>query len=171
MLESNEAAAVSDRFATLSRRHPIVIALYLLALPIPFCGFAALDYWHHRSGYPLLSDADATLIVLCVGVTTATLHGAGFVCAAAGLAGLRRTAPEQRTAGVFAGIPALLLHAFFFVFFSQAFSTLADMIKRPNQAMQLTASKPAVYAWSVCRRQRSLRGMHRGLSAADLVSR
>ena len=31
-----------------------------------------------------------------------------------------------------------------------------------NQAMQLTASKPAVYAWSVCRRERTLRGMHTG---------
>jgi hypothetical protein len=40
-----------------------------------------------------------------------------------------------------------------------------------NQAMQLTASKPAVYASSVCRRERMLRGMHRGLAAADLVSR
>ena len=43
--------------------------------------------------------------------------------------------------------------------------------KTPNQAMQLTASKPAVYAWSVCRRERMLRFMHRGLAAADLVSR
>ena len=43
--------------------------------------------------------------------------------------------------------------------------------KRPNQAMQLTASKPDVQAWSVCRRHRMLRGMHRGLAAADLVSR
>ena len=42
---------------------------------------------------------------------------------------------------------------------------------RPNQAMQLTASKPDVHAWSVCRRKRMLRGMHRGLAAADLVSR
>ncbi len=41
----------------------------------------------------------------------------------------------------------------------------------PNQAMQLTASKPAIYAWSVCRRDRMLRGMHSGLAAADLVSR
>jgi hypothetical protein len=40
-----------------------------------------------------------------------------------------------------------------------------------NQAMQLTASKPAVYPWSVCRRSRMLRFMHRGLAAADLVSR
>ena len=40
-----------------------------------------------------------------------------------------------------------------------------------NQAMQLTASKSAVYAWSVCRRERLLRGMHRGLAAADLVTR
>ncbi len=39
------------------------------------------------------------------------------------------------------------------------------------KAMQLTASKPVVYAWSVCRRERILRGMHRGLAAADLVSR
>ena len=43
--------------------------------------------------------------------------------------------------------------------------------KRPNQAMQLTASKRAVYASSVCRRKRMLRGMHSGLAAADLVSR
>ncbi len=40
-----------------------------------------------------------------------------------------------------------------------------------NQAMQLTASKPVVYAWSVCRRRSMLRDMHRGLAAADLVSR
>ena len=40
-----------------------------------------------------------------------------------------------------------------------------------NQAMQLTASKLAVRAWSVCRRERMLRGMDRGLAAADLVSR
>ena len=41
----------------------------------------------------------------------------------------------------------------------------------PNQAMQLTASKPAIYTWSVCRRERMLHGMHIGLAAADLVSR
>ena len=40
-----------------------------------------------------------------------------------------------------------------------------------NQAMQLTASEPAIYARSVCRRERMLRGMHSGLAAADLVSR
>ena len=43
--------------------------------------------------------------------------------------------------------------------------------KTSNQAMQLTASKLVVYASSVCRRARMLRGMHRGLAAADLVSR
>ena len=43
--------------------------------------------------------------------------------------------------------------------------------QRSNQAMQLTASKPDVYAGSVCRRDRMLRGMHRGLAAADLVAR
>jgi hypothetical protein len=37
--------------------------------------------------------------------------------------------------------------------------------------MQLTASKPDVYGWSVCRRERILRRMHIGLAAADLVSR
>jgi hypothetical protein len=42
---------------------------------------------------------------------------------------------------------------------------------RPNQAMQLTASKPAIYAFTACRRARMLRGMPRGLAAADLVSR
>ena len=31
--------------------------------------------------------------------------------------------------------------------------------KRPNRAMQLTASKLAVYGWSVCRRERMLRGL------------
>ena len=41
----------------------------------------------------------------------------------------------------------------------------------PNQAMQLTASKPDVRAWRVCRRERILRAVHRGLAAADLVSR
>ena len=34
--------------------------------------------------------------------------------------------------------------------------------------MQLTASKPALYAFSVCRCARMLRRMHRGLAAADL---
>ena len=43
--------------------------------------------------------------------------------------------------------------------------------QRPNQAMQLTASKPDVYAWSACRREHMLPAMHRGLAAADLVSR
>ena len=43
--------------------------------------------------------------------------------------------------------------------------------ERPNQAMQLTASKPAIYAWSVCLRARTLRGMHSGLAAADLLAR
>lgn len=68
-------------------------------------------------------------------------------------------------------------------------------MKGPNQAMQLTASngaagvratwtgkpervsvadatgiEPAVYAASVCRRERKLRGMHSGPAAADLVS-
>ena len=33
--------------------------------------------------------------------------------------------------------------------------------------MQLTASKPAVYAGGVCRRERMLRFMHSGLAAAD----
>ena len=37
--------------------------------------------------------------------------------------------------------------------------------------MQLTASKPDVYAWSVCRRERMLRGVRRGLAAADFVAR
>ena len=45
------------------------------------------------------------------------------------------------------------------------------MINRPNQAMQLTASKPAIYAGGFCRRERMVRGMHSGLAAADLVSR
>ena len=43
--------------------------------------------------------------------------------------------------------------------------------QRPNQAMQLTASKPAVYASGVCRRERMLRFMRRGLAAADLSAR
>ena len=37
--------------------------------------------------------------------------------------------------------------------------------------MQLTASKPDVYAWSVCRRPSMLRFMRRGLAAADLLAR
>ena len=44
-------------------------------------------------------------------------------------------------------------------------------VKKPNQAMQLTASKLVVYASSVCRRARMLRDMPRELAAADLVSR
>ena len=45
------------------------------------------------------------------------------------------------------------------------------MHQRPNQAMQLTASKLAIYASRACRRGRMLRGMRRGLAAADLVAR
>ena len=41
----------------------------------------------------------------------------------------------------------------------------------PNQAMQLTASKPDVYAFCGCRQGRMLRFMANGLAAADLVSR
>ena len=37
--------------------------------------------------------------------------------------------------------------------------------------MQLTASKPAIYASRDCRGERMLRPMHSGLAAADLVSR
>jgi hypothetical protein len=43
--------------------------------------------------------------------------------------------------------------------------------KTSNQAMQLIASKPDVYAWSLCRRKRILPGMHSGLAAADFVFR
>ena len=43
--------------------------------------------------------------------------------------------------------------------------------ERSNQAMQLTASNPADCAWSVCRREHTLRGMRRGLAAADLLAR
>ena len=43
--------------------------------------------------------------------------------------------------------------------------------KRPNQAMQLTASKSAIYTSRVCPRASMLRGMHRGLATADVVSR
>ena len=42
---------------------------------------------------------------------------------------------------------------------------------KSNQAMQLTASKPDVYAGDVCQRELMPRGMHSGLAAADLVSR
>jgi hypothetical protein len=45
------------------------------------------------------------------------------------------------------------------------------MMTRPNQAMQLTASKPDIRGWSVCRRKRMRRAMHIGLAAAALVSR
>ena len=55
------------------------------------------------------------------------------------------------------------------------YSDIADWLRQhrqaSHQAMQLTASKLDVHAWSVCRRKRMLRGMHRGLAAADLVSR
>ena len=50
-------------------------------------------------------------------------------------------------------------------------SSTAFISPRPNQAMQLTASKLGVHAWSICHRERILRCMHRGLAAADLVSR
>ena len=42
---------------------------------------------------------------------------------------------------------------------------------RPNQAMQLTASKFDVYASMSAVASVCMRGMHRGLAAADLVSR
>ncbi len=45
------------------------------------------------------------------------------------------------------------------------------MTTQPNQAMQLTASKPAIYAVRACRRECILRRMRWGLAAADLVSR
>lgn len=55
-------------------------------------------------------------------------------------------------------------------FFGASSSSQATLsANASNQAMQLTASKPVVYAWSVCRRERMLRGMRRGLAAADLV--
>jgi hypothetical protein len=40
-----------------------------------------------------------------------------------------------------------------------------------NQGMELTASKPVVYGIRVWHRERTLRFMHRGLAAADPVSR
>jgi hypothetical protein len=49
--------------------------------------------------------------------------------------------------------------------------TTPTMTKPSNQAMQLTASKPAIYAVRGCHRERLLRSMHKGLAAADLVSR
>ena len=57
----------------------------------------------------------------------------------------------------------------FFRFYMQHLTAAAT--PRPNQAMQLTASKPDVHAWSACRRARMLRSMHRGPAAADLVTR
>ena len=42
---------------------------------------------------------------------------------------------------------------------------------RSNQAMQLTASNPDVYAVGVFRRASMLRFAYSGLAAADLVSR
>jgi hypothetical protein len=45
--------------------------------------------------------------------------------------------------------------------------TIMRTPKPPNQAMQLTASKPDVGAWSDCPRERLLRFMHSGLAAAD----
>jgi hypothetical protein len=50
-------------------------------------------------------------------------------------------------------------------------SALSSCDEPSNQAMQLTASKPDVHAWSVCRRARMLCGMHGGLAAADLLAR
>jgi hypothetical protein len=50
-------------------------------------------------------------------------------------------------------------------------ATQAGAANTPNPAMQLTASKPDVYAFSVCRRAFMLHAMHRALAAAHLVSR
>ena len=41
----------------------------------------------------------------------------------------------------------------------------------PNQAMQLTASKPVVHAWGVCHQRSASMARGIGLAAADLVSR
>ena len=54
---------------------------------------------------------------------------------------------------------------------TEAVAVATSATNASNQAMRLTASKPDVHAWSVCRRERMLRGMHSGLAAADLVSR
>ena len=48
---------------------------------------------------------------------------------------------------------------------------IRDASKKPNQAMQLTASKPDVYASGVCHLRFPLRRRHSGLAAADLVTR
>ena len=40
---------------------------------------------------------------------------------------------------------------------------------RPNQAMQLTANEPAVYAFRLAHHASMLRFMHKGLGAADLL--
>ncbi len=45
------------------------------------------------------------------------------------------------------------------------------MTATPNQAMQLTASKLAIYVLRLCHRTSLLRGSRSGLAAADLVSR
>ena len=58
-------------------------------------------------------------------------------------------------------------------------SDTSDAVVRPalmltqtaDPAMQLTVSKPAVWAFSVCRRASLLRNMHRGLAAAEFVGR
>ena len=50
-------------------------------------------------------------------------------------------------------------------------ATYADATQSPNQAMHLTASKPAVHAFCLCHRGRMLRCMHRGLAAAELTAR
>jgi hypothetical protein len=53
---------------------------------------------------------------------------------------------------------------------SRSYSRLIST-PRPNEAMQLTASKLAICAAGVCHRASSLRASRSGLAAADLVSR
>jgi hypothetical protein len=47
----------------------------------------------------------------------------------------------------------------------------ATTIERPNQAMQRTASKPAIYALRVCHLRFAYESHLTGLAVADLVSR
>ena len=53
----------------------------------------------------------------------------------------------------------------------RTYASYEPVAQPSNQAMQLTASKPAIYASRAYRRASMLRGMHRGLAAADLLAR
>jgi hypothetical protein len=146
--------------------------------PCPCCGYLVFDepagsddiceicFWHDdlsQLRFPRMTGANH------VSLLDAQRNYREFgACEERVLAFARRpTAADDRdeTCRVSITVRATLMTA-------RTFTTGAHCVSpRPNQAMQLTASKPAVYASFGCHRDHMLRFMHRGLAAADLVTR